>query len=90
MFSWYQLLSRVLLINNLCRNDWGDCTDRFPGHPLGVSSLAKAGNNTLYTGSGDGIIRVIGILPNTLLGTIGGNEDESPIESMKLSHDGKW
>lgn len=40
---------------------WGDCTDRFPGHPLSVSSLVKATDTSLYTGSGDGIIRVVGM-----------------------------
>lgn len=40
---------------------WGDCTDRFPGHPLSVSALVKATDTSLYTGSGDGIIRVIGM-----------------------------
>lgn len=40
---------------------WGDCTDRFPGHPVSVSSLVKATDTSLYTGSSDGIIRVIGM-----------------------------
>lgn len=41
--------------------NWGDCSDRFPGHPMSVSSIVKANDSTVYTGSDDGIIRVIGM-----------------------------
>ncbi|KAJ3269500.1 WD domain repeat-containing protein 55 [Terramyces sp. JEL0728] len=70
-------------------NDWGDCTDRFPGHPMSVSTLCKSNETTVYTGSSDGIIRAVGILPNQLLGTVGDN-GEMPIEALELSNDGKW
>ncbi|KAI8893816.1 WD40-repeat-containing domain protein [Globomyces pollinis-pini] len=70
-------------------NDWGDCTDRFPGHPQSVSSVIKASETTLYTGSGDGIIRAVGIFPNCLIGSVGDHGNDLPIESMSLSFDGK-
>ena len=65
-------------------NDFGDCTDRFPGHPESVNCISKIKDSTFITGSGDGSIRAISILPNALVSTIGGTADES-IESMDIS-----
>ncbi|KAI8910052.1 WD40-repeat-containing domain protein, partial [Powellomyces hirtus] len=68
--------------------DWGDCTDRFPGHPNSVDSMVKVEDATVMTASGDGIIRAIGILPNRLVGAVGEHGD-MPIESIRLSRDGE-
>ena len=67
-------------------NQWGDTTDRFPGHPSSVSSViaSKNDDSTLYTASGDGMIRSIHILPNSLVGVIGDCGDNFPIEVMRL------
>mmetsp|Transcript_12031 Transcript_12031/g.28529 ORF Transcript_12031/g.28529 Transcript_12031/m.28529 type:complete len:526 (+) Transcript_12031:55-1632(+) len=49
---------------------WGDISDRFPGHPSSVETLLKIDENTLLTGSSDGLIRVVQIHPDKLLGLL--------------------
>ncbi|KAJ3162143.1 WD domain repeat-containing protein 55 [Geranomyces michiganensis] len=68
--------------------DWGDCTDRFPGHPSSVDSILRIEDETVMTASGDGILRAIGILPNKLIGAVGEHGD-MPIESIRLARDGE-
>lgn len=48
---------------------WGDCSDRYPGHPETVDCMLKVDENTILTGSSDGLIRVVSIHPNKVLGT---------------------
>jgi hypothetical protein len=38
---------------------FGDVTDRFPGHPNSVDALLKIDEDTLLTGSSDGLIRSV-------------------------------
>jgi len=65
---------------------WGDVNDRFPGHPESIDALVKMSENIVVTGSSDGLIRVVEILPNRLLGVVGEHENY-PIERLKLSRD---
>eukprot|EP00891_Asterochloris_glomerata_P008612 jgi/Astpho2/8612/e_gw1.00126.35.1_t len=68
---------------------WGhfqDCSDRFPGHPASVDALAEFDADTLLTGSSDGVIRIVSILPNRMLGVVG-EHDAYPVERLSLSHD---
>lgn len=65
---------------------WGDCSDRYPGHPESVDCLLKIDESTLLTGSSDGMIRAVTLLPNKILGLIG-HHDEFPVEGMATSHD---
>ena len=51
-----------------------------------MDALVKYDADTVITGSSDGIIRVINVLPNRMLGVLGGTED-LPIERLALSHD---
>lgn len=44
---------------------------RFPGHPESVQALVAFDDDTLLTGSSDGAVRVVGVLPNRLLGILG-------------------
>ncbi|TYZ57351.1 hypothetical protein PybrP1_010556 [[Pythium] brassicae (nom. inval.)] len=67
---------------------WGDMSDRFPGHPDSVDAMLKIDEDTILTGSSDGIIRVVQLHPNKLLGLIGDHED-FPVEVLKFSHDKK-
>ncbi|KAI8823021.1 WD40-repeat-containing domain protein [Fimicolochytrium jonesii] len=69
--------------------DWGDCTDRFPGHPASIDSMVKMDDNTVMTASGDGILRAIGILPNRLIGAID-EHNEMPVERIRMTRDGVW
>lgn len=36
---------------------WGDMTDRFPGHPQSVDTILPLDEQTIATGSSDGLIR---------------------------------
>ena len=51
-----------------------------------MDALVKYDSDTVITGSSDGIIRIVNILPNKMLGVVGGTED-LPIERLALSHD---
>ncbi len=56
------------------------------GHPQSIDTLVKINEDLICTGSSDGIIRLVGILPNEFLGVIGDHGD-FPIERLRLSHD---
>lgn len=66
--------------------DWGDCSDRFPGHPSSVESMVVVDEDTVCTASSDGIIRIVSVHPNKMLGIVG-EHGEFPIEGLSLSHD---
>jgi WD40 repeat protein len=66
---------------------WEDISDRFPGHPQSVQSIVKIDEDTLLTGSSDGIIRIVQIHPNKLLGMVGEHEEDFPIEKLCLTRD---
>ncbi|KAJ3032106.1 WD domain repeat-containing protein 55 [Rhizophlyctis rosea] len=68
---------------------WGDQTDRFPGHPASIDSIAKIEEQTIFTASSDGIIRTLGIMPNRLIGVCG-EHGELPVERIRLTHDKQW
>ncbi|TFK31954.1 WD repeat-containing protein JIP5 [Crucibulum laeve] len=70
---------------------WGDCVDRVPGHPLSVDALctlpALLPNvdtaSTILTGSSDGYVRAVQILPTKLLGVVA-DHGEWPIERIAI------
>lgn len=68
---------------------WGDCTDRYPGHPHPVDCMLKIDENTILTGSTDGLIRVVGLQPNKIYGVLG-DHDDFPVEGMSRSCDGLY
>lgn len=66
---------------------WGELgtvSDRFPGHPDSVDTILKVDESTVITGSSDGLIRIVQIQPNKLLGIIG--QHEFPVERMALDY----
>jgi len=65
---------------------WLDQNDRFMGHPESVDALLKLDEDTLITGSSDGLVRVVEIQPNKLLGVLG-NHDGFPVEDLQFSRD---
>lgn len=65
---------------------WNDCSDRFPGHPSSVDALLKYDEDSVLTGSSDGMIRIISVQPNKMLGIIGEHADY-PIERLAVSRD---
>eukprot|EP00898_Chlorokybus_atmophyticus_P003729 jgi/Chlat1/4357/Chrsp29S04512 len=68
-------------------NEWGDISDRFPGHPQSVDALVKVDEDTVISGSSDGLIRIVSIHPNKMLGIVGEHADY-PIERLAMSFDG--
>ena len=65
---------------------WNDCSDRFPGHPESVDAIVKFDEDTVITGSSDGALRVLSVLPNKLLGVVGEHAD-MPLEKLALCGD---
>ncbi|KAJ2961079.1 hypothetical protein NQZ79_g3612 [Umbelopsis isabellina] len=70
--------------------NWGDTSDRILGHPSSVDTICKLDEDTVCTGSSDGIIRVVSILPNKFEGVIGAHGEDFPIERLQLSYDNAW
>jgi len=68
---------------------WADISDRYPGHPKSIDTMVKIDEDTIITGSSDGLIRVVQLFPNKLLGVIGEHE-EFPIERIRLSRENKY
>ncbi|CAG8442599.1 6764_t:CDS:10 [Ambispora gerdemannii] len=75
------------ILNLFNWGNWGDCNDRFPGHPNSIDTIVKITEDLICTGSSDGIIRAVGILPNKFKGVIGDHGNDMPIERIRLSHD---
>lgn len=69
---------------------WGDCTDRYPAHSDSVDSLLALGDSVLCTGSSDGTIRSIQLLPSQDLGVVGHHPPGLPIDNMYLTHDSSF
>merc|ERR1711939_1280309 len=65
---------------------WADVADRIPGHPSSVETMLKLDEDTILTGSSDGLIRIMQINPNKLLGVVG-DHDDFPIEKIAMLHD---
>ncbi|KAG6868343.1 hypothetical protein C0993_004683 [Termitomyces sp. T159_Od127] len=72
---------------------WGDCVDRIPGHPHSVDALCTLPpdlsdvdtTSTILTGSSDGYIRAIEILPTKLLGVVA-DHGEWPVERIAIGN----
>ena len=67
---------------------WGEICDRFLGHPESVDVLCEIDDNIVLSGSGDGLVRVLEISPNKMLGVLGTHE--YPIECIEISYDKKF
>ncbi|CAE6371184.1 unnamed protein product [Rhizoctonia solani] len=68
---------------------WGDCVDRLKGHPHSVDALATLSEDVIATGSSDGLVRVVQVLPNKLLGVIA-DHGTFPIERLRTDRNGAW
>ncbi|KAF9467140.1 WD40-repeat-containing domain protein [Collybia nuda] len=70
---------------------WGDCVDRIPGHPHSVDALCALPSsipdvdtsNTILTGSSDGLVRAVKVLPTKLLGVVT-DHGEWPVERIAI------
>uniref|UniRef100_A0A0A9CIZ0 Uncharacterized protein n=1 Tax=Arundo donax TaxID=35708 RepID=A0A0A9CIZ0_ARUDO len=102
-FSEDELLSLVIMKNGqkvvcgtpsgaLLLYSWGyfkDCSDRFLGHAQSVDTMLKLDEETLISGASDGVIRLVGILPNRIIQPLA-EHSEYPIEALALSNDRKY
>ncbi len=71
------------VINFWSWNTWGDISDRFPGHPQSIDALLKVDEDTLLTGSSDGVVRVLQVQPDKLLGVLGDHKG-FPVEKLRF------
>ncbi|KAG6919109.1 hypothetical protein DXG01_008911 [Tephrocybe rancida] len=70
---------------------WGDCVDRVPGHPHSIDALCTLPPDilgvdtasTILTGSSDGFVRAVEILPTKLLGVVVDHGDW-PVERIAI------
>ncbi len=56
----------------------------YAGHPASVDALVAFDEDSVVTGSQDGLLRLISILPNRMLGVLGEHGD-LPVESLAVS-----
>ncbi|KAI8989141.1 WD40 repeat-like protein [Trametes punicea] len=79
------------------RSGWGDCVDRIPGHPQSIDALCNIpshypdAHSTILTGSSDGLLRAVQLLPTKLLGVVA-DHGEFPIEriAVDMNGQGRW
>ncbi|KAJ4726922.1 WD repeat-containing protein 55 [Melia azedarach] len=103
-FSEEELTSVVMMKNGrkivcgsqsgtLLLYSWGyfkDCSDRFIGlSPNSVDVLLKLDEERVITATDNGIISLVGILPNRIIQPIA-EHSEYPIEGLAFSHDRKY
>ncbi|CAN6339981.1 unnamed protein product [Urochloa humidicola] len=102
-FSEDELLSLVVMKNGkkvvcgtpsgaLLLYSWGyfkDCSDRFLGHTQSVDTMLKLDEETLISGASDGVIRLVGILPNRIIQPLA-EHSEYPIEALAFSNDKRY
>ncbi|KAK4789431.1 hypothetical protein SAY86_016735 [Trapa natans] len=103
-FSEDELLSVVIMKNGrkvicgtqtgaLLLYSWGffkDCSDRFVDlSPNSVDVLLKLDEDRIITGSENGLISLVGILPNKIIRPLA-EHSEYPVEGLAFSHDRKY
>lgn len=73
--------------------DWfGDCNDRIVGHPGSIDTMINYDEDTIITGSEDGLIRAVSVLPNKIIAILSDPTDQDDgevfhIQKVALSHD---
>jgi len=70
-------------------DDFSEPNEKFHGHPNSIDTMLPVSENIMLTGSSDGIIRVLQIKPNKLLGVIGEHQD-FPIERIQVCNQRKY
>ncbi|XP_019361549.1 PREDICTED: WD repeat-containing protein 55 [Gavialis gangeticus] len=69
-------------------NGFGATSDRFAVKAESIDCMVPVTENVLCTGSIDGVIRAVNILPNRVIGSVGQHLGE-PIEQLAKSHTGQ-
>mmetsp|Transcript_14466 Transcript_14466/g.10431 ORF Transcript_14466/g.10431 Transcript_14466/m.10431 type:complete len:127 (+) Transcript_14466:292-672(+) len=61
---------------NIFSWDWfGDCNDRIVGHPNSIDTMVKYDEDLVITGSEDGLLRAVSVLPNKIVAILGDPTD---------------
>ncbi|XP_004696729.1 WD repeat-containing protein 55 [Echinops telfairi] len=68
---------------------FGATSDRFALRAESIDCMVPVTESLLCTGSTDGVIRAVNILPNRVVGSIGQHAGE-PVEKLALSHCGRF
>ena len=68
--------------------DFGDVSDRLLGHPSSVDCMLPCGEDAILTGSSDGIVRLVSVHPNKVVGVVAEHDDEAGIESLAVDATG--
>ncbi|ESO05194.1 hypothetical protein HELRODRAFT_111197 [Helobdella robusta] len=69
-------------------NEWGNISDRFPGHPMSIEKIVPLTPQLICTAASDAI-RAVSVFPNRIIDIIG-DHGGSPVESLSLSHCRTW
>ena len=77
---------------NIFSWDWfGDCNDRIVGHPNSIDTMIMYDEDTVITGSEDGLIRAVSVLPNKIIAVLSDPTDQDEevfhIQRVAISHD---
>ncbi|XP_045406959.1 WD repeat-containing protein 55 isoform X1 [Lemur catta] len=70
-------------------NGFGATSDRFALRAESIDCMVPVTESLLCTGSTDGVIRAVNILPNRVVGSVGQHAGE-PVEELALSHCGRF
>lgn len=70
-------------------NGFGATSDRFAVRAESIDCMVPVTESLLCTGSTDGVIRAVNILPNRVVGSVGQHPGE-PVEKLALSHCGRF
>lgn len=87
----------ILSIFNNKSKGWSDCVDRVPGHPSSIDALCPLppsypnSSTTILTGSSDGLLRAVQLLPTKLIGIVV-DHGTFPIERIEVDRggEGRW
>ena len=65
--------------------DWfGDCNDRIVGHPGSIDTMIKYDEDLVITGSEDGLIRAVSVLPNKIIAILSDPTDQDEAEIFHI------
>ncbi|GIZ01900.1 WD repeat-containing protein 55 [Caerostris extrusa] len=66
--------------------EFGNISDRFPGHPGSVDCMVVVSDDVVVTGCEDGKVRAVQLFPNRFLGYLGSHGGYT-VERVRLTHD---
>ncbi|ORX53920.1 carbonic anhydrase [Hesseltinella vesiculosa] len=65
--------------------------DKWVGHPASVDTLCSLDDDTICTGSSDGLVRVVSVYPqHRFEGVLGDHGEDFPVERLRLSPGSHW